>query len=71
MRIKTMTDKLRKITRLLAIPLLILWWFISLIQAGLLFYCCVLDFNVDECEFCIEDLFGLIKSWINNGADEL
>jgi hypothetical protein len=66
-----MTNKLRQFTRLFAIPFLILWWIINLIGVIALLICCICDLRPDEFEFCIEDLFGLLKHWIKNGTDEL
>ncbi len=62
---------MRKIIRLLAVPLLILWWFINLFQVFLLLIACILDLNLEEFDFCIEDLFGLIKGWIKDGVNSL
>lgn len=63
-----MIDKLRKITRLLAIPLLILWWSLFAVQSIILFICCLLDLRIDEWDYCLEGLTGLIKDWIKDGA---
>ena len=64
-------NKIRKITRIFAIPLLILWWLLSLIELLILFICCCLDFNINEFESCISDLGGTIKDFLKEGVEGL
>ena len=64
-------NKIRKITRIFAIPLLILWWLLSLIELLILFICCCLDFNINEFEACISDLGGTIKDFLKEGVEGL
>lgn len=66
-----MTNKIRKITRLFAIPFLLLWWLLSILCYIILLFCTLLDLNPEEFEFYIEDLFRLIKDWIKEGANSL
>ena len=66
-----MTDKIRKMTRLLAIPLLILAWVIYLIQSIIFLICCACDLNIEEWDYCVVDLFSFISDWIKEGADSL
>lgn len=66
-----MTDKLRKITRLLAIPLLILIWCLHIIMGFIYFICCVCDLRPDEWDVFPEDLIQLIREWVREGVNSL
>ena len=61
----------RKITRWFAVPILILWWCLQLCQAILTNIACLLDLKPDEMDFCIEDLFYLIRNYLKDGANSL
>lgn len=63
-----MTDKLRKITRIFGIPIIILFWVLwQFMQLGC-FVLCLLDLNPDEIEYTSYDLFDSIKAYLLAGA---
>ena len=62
---------MRKFIRFFAIPFLILWWILHIIQEILLLIVFLFDLRPDECDWCFEDLIGLIKDFLKNGSDAL
>ena len=60
---------MRKFTRLFAIPFLILWWFLHLLQEVILLIVCICDLRPDECDWYFEDLIGIIKNFLKEGVD--
>lgn len=62
---------MRKFTRLFAIPFLILWWILHLLQGVILLIVCICDLQIDELDFYIDDITGLIRNYLDKGVDEL
>ena len=66
-----MKNKLRKVTRIIAIPLLVLCWILSVLQILIMFICCCLDFNLNPVDPWIKSLLDVIKDFWIKGAEGL
>lgn len=63
-----MTEKLRKILRILAIPFLILFCILGLLQTVLWFIFCLCDLKPDEWEIFMESPINFIKEYLKEGV---
>lgn len=68
-----MSEEVKTIIRILAIPILMLYWLICTLHCFLIMILFVADFDIEQAkdEFFVIGLISFVKDWVKNGGDAL